>query len=133
MKVFVADKRKKEYINESDYHFSDDGDILMFGQFQSDKGRPDEISMCGLETRRFTTNIVVKDMKIDRDFYRGLIVESVERSMETKVMEDGKYKVDVAWGFVFDIEEMVDELIKKASQFKRGQKVKCYGRTITAL
>ncbi len=133
MKIFVAAEAEEGKISDTNYHWAKNGELLMFGQFQTEEGRSDEISMCGVETRKFTTHIIVKDMDIDREFFKGLIVESVERSMKCKIMEDGKYKVDIAFGFVFDIEQIIDELIKKANQFEDGQEVKYYGRTITAI
>ena len=37
MKVFIADTKPKGYISSTDYHWCDDNDLLMFGQFQLDK------------------------------------------------------------------------------------------------
>jgi hypothetical protein len=33
MKVFIADKQPKGFISSTDYHWCDDSDLLMFGQF----------------------------------------------------------------------------------------------------
>jgi diaminopimelate epimerase len=130
MKVFVAEKRKQGYKSPTDYHWCDDNDLLMFGQFQLGNGNPSEVSMCGIQSRKFTTHIIVKDLKIDKDFYKELITESVEKAMDCKVDRNGDFSVDIAWGFHFNINDIINELLEKASQFEDGQKVKCYGRTL---
>lgn len=99
MNVFVADNKKIGYLSEDNYHWCDNGDILMFGLFHKD----DDISMCGINSRKFTTNIVVKDLKISYDFFVELIRESIERSMETKINESGDFIVDVGFEMDFNL------------------------------
>jgi len=130
MKVFVADTRKKERLTPIDYHWCDNNDLLMFGQFQTGNGNASEVSMCGIKSRAFTTHILVKDLNITKDFYRELITESVEKSMGCKIDRNGDYNVDIAWGFHFNINDILDELLKKASEFDVEQKVRCFGRTL---
>jgi len=131
MKVFVADTREKGKVTPIDYHWCDDGDLLMFGQFQTDNVNGSEVSMCGIKSRAFTTHILVKDLSITKDFYRELITESIEKAMGCKVDENGNYRVDIAWEFVFNINDIMNELLEKASQFEDGDKVQCFGRTLS--
>lgn len=133
MKLFVADTLgKKGKFGEGDYHWCDDGDILMFGQFQSEKGRPTEVSMCGVNLRTFTTHILVKDLNITKEFLLEILSDSIEKSMKCKIDRNGDYKVTVGFEFAFNINDIADELIEKASYFEDGQKVRCYGRKLTA-
>lgn len=135
MKVFIAEPKEKGYISPTDYHWCDDNEILMFGQFQIYNRNKIDVSMCGIETRKFTTYIVVKDINIDKDFYRELITESVETSMKISIEDDGKYKVELndGFGMEFDINDIMNELIEKANCFNSGQKVKCVGRNLFKL
>ena len=135
MKVFVAEPKEKGYISPTDYHWCDDNEILMFGQFQIYNRNKIDVSMCGIETRKFTTHIIVKDMNINKDFYKELITESVETSMKTVIGDDGKYKVELNddFGMEFDINDIMNELIEKASIFDDGQKVKCACRKLSKL
>lgn len=141
MKVFIAEQHTKGYISPTDYHWCNDSEILMFGQFQIYNRNAIDVSMCGIETRKFTTHIIVKDMNIDKDFYKELITESVENSMKTVIGDDGKYKVEIdkfgmesdKFGMEFDINNIMDELIEKANMFDNGQKVKCVCRELFKL
>ena len=131
MKVFVAEKREKGYSSPIDYHWCDDDDLLMFGQFQLGNGNPSEVAMCGINSRRFTTHILVKDINIDRDFYKELITESVENAMGCKINRDGNYDIEVGFSMHFNINDIMNELLEKASHFEDNQKVKCFGRTLS--
>jgi len=131
MKVFVADNRERGYVAADDYHWCDDNDLLMFGQFQTEENRKgNEISMCGINGRKFTTHILVKNIDIDKDFYLELITESVEKAMECTIDRDGDYSIDIAWGFHFNINDVMNELLEKADKFEDGDKVKCIGRKL---
>lgn len=131
MKLFVADTLgKKDKFGEADYHWCDDGDILMFGQFQTEEGRPTEVSMCGLKSRCFTTHILVKELDITKEFFLELLSDSVEKAMKCKIDRNGDYNVTVGFEFNFNINDIANELIEKASHFEDGQKVRCYGRNL---
>lgn len=130
MKIFVADVAKHGKNNSTDYHWCEDGEILTFGIFQDDT--PESISMCGIKTRKYTTNIVVKDMKFGMDFLRELVTESVERSMKCVIDSDGNFTIPmVSKNIEFNINDITKELVSKASRFEDGQKVSCFGREIT--
>ena len=131
MKVFVAEKRGKGYNSPTDYHWCDDNDLLMFGQFQLGNGNPSEVGMCGINSRKFTTHILVKDLNIDKEFYKELITESVESSMDCRIDRNGDYSIDVGFSMHFNINDIMNELLEKASHFEDGQKVKCFGRTLS--
>jgi diaminopimelate epimerase len=133
MKLFVADKAEQGYVSPTDYHWCDDGDLLMFGQFQLDNNNPSQVSMCGINSRKFTTHIMVKDVIISKSFYRELLTESIESAMNCKVDENGDFDVNIAWGFHFNINDIMNELLEKASQFNAGDKLKCQGRTLTKI
>ena len=133
MKLFIAEDREQGYISDFDYHWCDSEELLMFGQFQTEENRKgNEVSMVGIQSRKFTTHILVKDLDIPRDFFTELVVESVERAMDCVVDELGNYIVDFGegWGFDFNVNDMVDELIEKASNFEHGDKLICKGRKI---
>lgn len=130
MKVFISDKRKRGFINSTDYHWCDNNDLLMFGQFQLGTGNPSEVAMCGIKSRKFTTHILVKDLDIDKEFYRELIADSVEKSMNCKIDRIGDYNINIAWGMHFNINDIMNELLEKADKFEDGQKVKCFGRKL---
>ena len=130
MKIFVADVAKQGKVTDTDYHWCEDGEILTFGVFQT--GSPNDVSMCGIKTRKYTTNIVVKDMKFGIDFLRELITESIERSMKCDVDSDGNFTIHmVSDNIEFNINDITKELVSKASRFEDGQKVSCIGREIT--
>lgn len=133
MKVFVADDIEQGFVNSKDYHWCDNGELLMFGQFQIGNGNPKEVSMCGTKTRKFTTHIIVKDLKIDRDFYKDVITNSVEKAMQCNIDKLGDYSVIVGFEMKFNINDIVDELIEKASEFEDGQKLSCFGRTLSII
>ncbi len=133
MKLFVAEKRKKGYSSATDYHWIDGEDILMFRQFQTEENRTgNDVSMCGIQSRKATTHILVKDLDIPEGYLLELITESVEKSMQCVVNEDGDYKVDLdeGWDMSFNINDMVAELTEKASYFKDSEKVYCRGRKL---
>ena len=102
----------------------------MFGQFQLGNGNPTEVSMCGIKSRAFTTHIIVKDLKISKNFYRELITASVEKAMDCKIDRNGDYEIVMGWGFHFNINDIMNELLEKASHFDDEQKVRCFGRTL---
>lgn len=133
MKVFVAETREKGNKSPTDYHWCDDNDFLMFGPFQLGNGNPSEVSMCGIQSRKFTTHILVKDLKIDKDFYCELITESVERAMDCNIDRNGDYKIEMGFSHHFNIYDIMSELLEKANQFEDGAKVVCFGRTLSAV
>ena len=136
MKLFVAEKREQGYVSETDYHWCNDDDILMFGQFQTEENRKgNEVSMCGIQSRKFTTHILVKDLNIPKEFLLELITESVEKSMNCVVNDDGSYTVDLGEGWVmkFNINDILTELTNKAENFEDGEKVICRGRILTSV
>ena len=130
MKVFVAEKREKGYNSPTDYHYCDDNDLLMFGQFQLGNGNPSEVAMCGINSRKFTTHILVKDLNVDEDFYQELIKESIKKAMNCRIDGNGNYEIEMGFSHHFNINDIMNELLKKASYFEEGQKVKCFGRTL---
>ena len=130
MKVFVAETREKGNNSSTDYHWCDDNDLLMFGQFQLGNGNPSEVAMCGIQSRKFTTHILVKDLKIDEGFYRELITESVEKAMGCSIDRNGDYKIEMGFSHHFNINDIMNELLEKANQFEDGEKVVCLGRGI---
>ena len=132
MKVFIAENIEKGFNTPTDYHWCDTGELLMFGQFQIGNGNPSEISMCGIQSRKFTTHIMVKDIKINRDFYMELVTESVEAAMVCTINRDGDYGIEMGFSHHFNINDIVDELLEKAANFTDGEKVKCLGRTLTS-
>ena len=133
MKVFVAETREKGNSSSTDYHWCDDNDLLMFGQFQLENGNPSEVAMCGIQSRKFTTHILVKDLKIDKDFYRELITESVEKAMGCSIDRNGDYKIEMGFSHHFNINNIMNELLEKANYYGDGEKVKCFGRTLSAV
>ena len=133
MKVFVAGIRKKGSNSSTDYHWCDDNDLLMFGQFQLGNGNPSEIAMCGIQSRKFTTYIIVKDLKINIEFYKELITESIEKAMNCNIDRNGDYKIKMGFSMHFNINDIMDELLEKASHFSDGQSVKCFGRELSII
>ncbi len=128
MKLFVAEDRKKSFVSDTNYNWCDKGEILLFGHF----AKGGAVSMYGIQSKAFTTNILVKELDIHNSFLIELIKISVEDAMECIVNTDGSYVVSFGdgWDFDFNIFAIVDELIKKAEIFKEGEKVICRGRTI---
>lgn len=127
MKIFVADTANQGKVSNTDFHWCENGEILMFSIFQLD----DDISMCGIKTRKYTTNIVVKDIKIDKEFFRELIIESIERSMKCNVGSDGNFTIKYGIDMTFNIDDIVNEIINKAHSYQDGEKVSCFGRKIS--
>ena len=133
MKVFVADEVASGYNGKTDYHWCDDNDLLMFGQFQLGNGNPSEVSMCGINSRHFTTHIVVRELNIDMDYYKELITDSVEASMRCKIDRNGDYEIEMGFSHHFNINDVMTELLDKANQFSDGERVSCFGRKLTSL
>ena len=133
MKVFVAGIREKGNNSSTDYHWCDNNDLLMFGQFQLGNGNPSEIAMCGIQSRKFTTHIIVKDLKIDKVFYKELITESIEKAMNCNIDRDGDYKIKMGFSMHFNVNDIMDELLEKANYFSDGQSVKCFGRKLSII
>jgi hypothetical protein len=130
MKVFVAQTRPKGYVSVTDYHWCDDNDLLMFGQFQLGNGNPSEIAMCGIQSRKFTTHITVKDLDISKDYFKELVTESIEKAMCCNIDRNGNYEIEMGFSHQFNINDIIEELLTKAALFEDGQKVKCNGRTL---
>ena len=130
MKVLVAENIDKGYTDRLDYHWCDNGELLMFGQFNTDSGNSSEVSMCGIKSRKFTTHITVKDLSITKEFYLELLIESIERSMKCHVAENGDYGVTVGFDFYFNINDTMSELLDKAAEFEIGQSIVCSGKTL---
>ncbi len=128
MKLFAAEDREKSFVSDTNYNWCDKGEILLFGHFT--KGNA--VSMYGIQSKAFTTNILVKELDIHNSFLIELVKISVEDAMECIVTTDGSYVVSFGdgWDFDFNINSIVDELIKKAEIFKEGEKVICIGRTL---
>lgn len=135
MKLFVAEKRNKGYISETNYHWCDNDDILIFGEFQTDDiNNPKDVSMCGIASRAYTTHILVKDINIPYYYLFELIKDSTEKSMECYVNTEGDYIVDLGeFKAKFNIHDRIKELTEKANKFNDGDKVICRGRTITKI
>lgn len=133
MKVFVAEQTEKGKRSSTDFHWCDDNDLLMFGQFQLGNGNPSEIAMCGIQSRSFTTHIIVKDMKIDEDYYKELITESVEKAMGCSIDRKGNYEIGMGFSHHFNINGIMKELLEKANCFSDNEKVKCFGRELSAI
>lgn len=133
MKLLVADVAEHGYVSPTDYHWCNNGDLLMFGQFQLDNDNPSHVAMCGINSRKFTTHILVKNVLISKSFYRELLTDSIEKAMNCKVDANGNFDVKIAWGFHFNINDIMNELIKKASKFEEGDKLKCFGRTLAKI
>lgn len=130
MKVFTADAIEKGYSSPTDYHWCDNNDLLMFGQFQLDNKNQSGVSMCGISSRKYTTHILVKDINIDDVFYKELITGSIERAMNCKIDMDGNFDVNIGFIMHFNVDDIVDELLEKASCFECNKKIKCLGRTL---
>ena len=133
MKVFIAEKKEKGNNSPTDYHWCKDNELLMFGQFQLGNGNPSEVAMCGIESRKFTTHILVKDLEINKDFYKELIADSIEESMNCSIDRSGNYEIEMGFSHHFNINDIMKELLEKASHFFDGEKVKCYGRELSAI
>lgn len=136
MKLFVAETLEKGYYDVDNYHWCDDDDLLMFGMFQTDDNRKEnEYSMCGINSRKFTTHILVKDVKIDHEFFVELVSDSVAKAMNTTIDENGNFGVNFGddWNMIFNINDIVDELISKVNLFECGDKLKCVGKVLTKI
>ena len=133
MKVFVAGIREKGNNSPTDYHWCDNNDLLMFGQFQLGNGNPSEIAMCGIKSRKFTTHIIIKDLKIDIEFYKELITESIEKAMNCNIDRNGDYKIEMGFSMHFNVNDIMNELLEKANYFSDGQNVKCFGRKLSII
>ena len=138
MKVFVAsDSQEKGSFSDNSYHWCESGEILMFGLFQIEEDKDvNNNSMCGIQSRKFTTFIEVKNLKISKEFYRELIKESIETSFETKIDDKGNFQVDFTSSkyknpvFAFNIHVLIEELIEKARKFKNGDKIRVENRDV---
>jgi len=135
MKVFVAEEMEKGKNSPTNYHWCDDNDLLMFGQFQLGNGNPSEVSMCGIQSRKFTTHILVKDLEIDKDYYREMITDSVEKAMGCNIDRNGNYEIEMGFSnhFNFNINDIMNELLNKASCFSDNEKVRCFGRELSII
>lgn len=133
MKVFVAEEREQSYISSTDYHWSHNNELLMFGQFQLGNGNPSEVSMCGIGSRKLTTHIIIKDLNISKEYYKELITGSVELAMDCIVDNEGNYEIDMGGVHKFNINIIICDLLKQASKFYDGEKVKCFGLELTSI
>ena len=135
MKVFIAESREKGYIESNDgkimnYHWCENGELLMFSHFQLNNGNPSAIGMCGTNSHKFTTYIVVKDLKISKEFYKELLIDSIEKSMNCVIDENGNFGITVGFELNFNINTLMNELLDKASKFEDNQQVRCIGREL---
>ena len=120
MKVFVAEPGEIGKVNNTDYKWCEDKELLMFGMFQLGNGNPSEISMCGFDTRKFTTHITVKDLDLSRIVYENFYKNSVNTISKSKIDSES-------------LKELVDELLEKAAVFENNEKVTCEGRTLYSI
>ena len=116
MKILLAKRIKKPL--PTDYFFAKDGEMVMFGLFQTNK--KSDISMCGIQTRKFSTTMEVKEVKMDKAMHFDLLKESIERSFNVRVKDE----------FKFNLYELQEELIKKGSKFSEGDIIRCKGRKL---
>lgn len=129
MKVFVAKIGEKYYKSLNNYNWCDQNELLMFTQFYT-SGNPSNVSMCGIKSRKFTTEIIVKDMEISKEFFKELLTESVEKAFQCTINQNGSFEIDILLKHKFNINDMIEELLQKANVFEDGQKVKCIDRDI---
>lgn len=87
--------------------------------------------MFGIESRKGTTRITVQDLSISREFYKELITESVEKSMNTVIDRRGNYSIEMGFSHHFNINDIMNELLQKASVFEDGDEVICFGKNLT--
>jgi len=136
MKLFISEKSEQGYVSEVDCHWCNDYEILRFGLFQTEDNRKGtEVSMCGVQSSKFTTHILVKDLDISKEFLSELIIDSFEKSMKCVVNNDGSFKVNLGegWEMDFNINDILSELISKAEVFDDGDKVICRGRILNLI
>ena len=86
--------------------------------------------MCGIQTRKFSTTMEVKEVKMDKAMHFDLLKESIERSFNVRVKEDGVFRITVGFEFKFNLYELQEELIKKGSKFSEGDIIRCKGRKL---
>lgn len=128
MKLFISHPLIGEKSNKN-YNFTNPNEILMFGMFQTGI----EISMCGTNTRKFTTSIIVKDLNIEKEYLYEILKDSIEKSMNCKIDSEGNFYIDMFSKFPFNLYKIMNELISKASKFESGDLVKCEGRILTKI
>jgi hypothetical protein len=128
MKVFVATD-KGDWL-DSDVLECENDEIVIFPLFQSLYNiNKDEIYMQGITTKKVTTTVTIKNLKIPFDYYKELIKESIESEHKIYIDDDGYFKVnDVR----FDLNEIIDELIDKCNEFKIGDIIKIDGKQLYA-
>ena len=127
MKILLAKRIKKPL--PTDYFFAKDGEMVMFGLFQTTK--KSDISLRGVQTGKFSTTMEVKNVNMDKDMHYNILKESIERTFKVKVKTDGIFRVEVVrTEFKFDLREIQNELIKKSNKFAEGDIIRCKGRKL---
>lgn len=123
MKLFVAESRPIGRISDTAYHWTYNGEILMFQTFKGDPNK--NISMCGIRSQKFTTFIQVKELDVSPEFVYELMTEAVEKSKQCVVEDDGKYTVGLGegWDMTFNLKVQFMELVMLAAKFEDGQQV----------
>jgi hypothetical protein len=127
MKLFRAEARRDGYWGETNFRWCNENEILVFGQFQNER----DVCMVGLETRKGATHIILSELDISLGFYKDLFIRSVEKGFNCTVDEQGFYSLNNGGGQYYNVNELVDELVRKAADFNVGDRLKCLGRNIT--
>ncbi len=126
MNVFVATD-KGDWLN-SDVFECENEEIVIFPLFQTQYNiNRDEIYMQGITTKKRTTTVTVKNLKIPFDYYKELIKESIESEHKIYIDYDGYFKVKEV---IFSFNDIIDELIDKCNEFKIGDIIKIDGKQL---
>ena len=145
MKVLVADADSGHAVGGlSDVQWCKPNEILIFGLFQQDSQYGGNVrTMRGVLTNQPTSQIVVRELNIDREFYAELIATGLEANVGTTVDPSGDFSIEIPvtgdeqyeyrYVFTFSLPLLVSELLCLAEGFEDGERVVCCGRQLQSV
>lgn len=122
MKVFVADIHDNGYTSTNNHHWANNNDILFFSIYNCPEYRYN--LMCGINSLKSTTHIIIKDIKMEEYFYKELIQNAIEYALNKKFDKKGNISYFLLGKkYNLNIDEFILEHITCANQFNDGDKI----------
>lgn len=135
MKLFVASDIPKKHISCDMYNECFKDELLRFDIYQFIEPCQNSTfnSLVGITSFGRTTDIEVADIRIEKDYFMELLIDSILSEYNNISYSSNRIKVIKATEKFtteteFDIIDMAEMLISKASFFKAGDSLKVRGK-----
>lgn len=129
MKVFLQNNNGViGFVSETCYNWCIAGELLYMSPFQL-QSNPSAVSLTGITSKKYTTEIIVKDLDITRQFFKELVSDCIQQCFNCDIIDD-EFEVTIGFALRFNINKICDDILDLANQFNDGDIVECRGRNI---